>query len=410
MWKWTKSNEIKVFILDAFSLSDEYLNYNYLNFLPDLKIYKVKPEQLMKKEDYDFGIYPYIDVSSLIQRILDIENCESYSVVCISQNSVFLKEMIQNHIGTVHIGNIEKYDLRCLPDFNIYSINGLEKIFKQINLGYAAEVLACNKGNYGRKSLCQCQYTIKGEDKIVNLYMGGRYYSKKHNFILDDPLSKTVQNFKNRYIPSVDEFFDNAITNILKFEKIDYITYVPLKPQEIKDKRFNRFVSLNLIKSKKLNLNLENIIECVKDFTQKGNDYLTRKENVRGKYKVRENYDIKNKTVLFIDDVYASGSTVDEITRILYEAGAKNVIALVLSVNQLVESSSVSFHKISCSLCGSNMSLKYNNADKILFFGCDKYRQHIINNTSLSISVGLEKLKSINKLERKIESDLNDEY
>ena len=157
-------------------------------------------------------------------------------------------------------------------------------------------------------------------------------------------------------------------------------------------------------------MNLENIIECVKDFTQKGNDYLTRKENVRGKYKVRENYDIKNKTVLFIDDVYASGSTVDEITRILYEAGAKNVIALVLSVNQLVESSSVSFHKISCSLCGSNMSLKYNNADKILFFGCDKYRQHIINNTSLSISVGLEKLKSINKLERKIESDLNDEY
>lgn len=410
MWKWTKSNEIKVFILDAFSLSDEYLNYNYLNLFPDLKIYKVKPEQLMNKEDYVFGIYPYIDVSSLIQWILDKENCESYSVVCISQDSVFLKEMIQNHIGTVHVGNIEKDDLRCLPDFNVYSIKGLEKIFKQINLGYVAEVFASNKGNYGRKSLHRCQYTIQGEDKIVNLYIGGRYYSKQHNFILDDPLSKTVQYFKNRYIPSVDDFFDSAITHILSFEKIDYVTYVPLKPQDIKTKRFNRFVSLNLIQSKKSNLNLENIIECVKDFTQKGNNYLTRKENVRGKYKVRENYDIKNKIVLFIDDVYTSGSTVDEITRILYEAGAKKVLALVLSVNQPVESSSVSFHKISCSICGSNLSLKYNNTDKILFFGCDNYLQHKITNTSLPMSIGLEKLKNINKLERKTENDLNDEY
>lgn len=85
---------------------------------------------------------------------------------------------------------------------------------------------------------------------------------------------------------------------------------------------------------------------------------------------MRENYDIKNKIVLFIDDVYTSGSTVDEITRILYEAGAKKVMALVLSVNQPVESSSASFHKISCPCCGSNLSLKYNK-DKILFFGCD---------------------------------------
>lgn len=408
MWKWTKSNEIKVFILDAFSLSDEYLNYNYLNLFPDLKIYKVKPDQLMNKEDHNFGIDSYVDVSSLIQCILDKEKCESYSVVCISQDSVFLKEMIQNHIGTVHVGNIEKDNLRCLTDFNVYSIKSLERIFKQKNLGFAAEVFASNKGNYGRKSLHQCLYTIQG-DKIVNLYIGGRYYSKQHNFILDDPLSKTVQYFKNRYIPSVDDFFDSAITHILKFEKIDYLTYVPLKPKEIETKRFNRFASLKLTESKKLNLRLENIIECVKDFTQKGNDYLTRKENVRGKYKVRENYDIKNKIVLFIDDVYTSGSTVDEITRILYEAGAKKVMALVLSVNQPVESSSASFHKISCPCCGSNLSLKYNK-DKILFFGCDNYHQHKENKTSLSMNVGLEKLKNINKLELITENDLNDEY
>lgn len=78
------------------------------------------------------------------------------------------------------------------------------------------------------------------------------------------------------------------------------------------------------------------MIECVQDFSQKGNDHLTRKENVREKYKVKKNYDIKNKTILFIDDVYTMGSTVDEIKKILYEAGAKNVLAVVLSVNQPV--------------------------------------------------------------------------
>lgn len=152
------------------------------------------------------------------------------------------------------------------------------------------------------------------------------------------------------------------------------------------------------------------MIECIQNFSQKGNDYLTRKENVREKYKVKKNYDIKNKTILFIDDVYTTGSTVYEITKILYEAGAKNVLAVVLSVNQPVESSSVTFHKIPRTICDAKQTQKFNNKGKTLFFGCNNYQSHKSRNPSLSISDGLEKLIILNQLERKTEINLNDEY
>ena len=108
MWKWTKSNEIKVFILDAFSLSDEYLNYNYLNFLPDLKIYKVKPEQLMKKEDYD-----------LIRINTDYKNKKPYVFLYILGNpmacniSDIFKFAHKKGLDVVYVasqGQLDKYD------------------------------------------------------------------------------------------------------------------------------------------------------------------------------------------------------------------------------------------------------------------------------------------------------------
>jgi predicted amidophosphoribosyltransferase len=52
---------------------------------------------------------------------------------------------------------------------------------------------------------------------------------------------------------------------------------------------------------------------------------------VKGAFVVARPHAIRNKTILLIDDMYTSGSTVDECSRILVGAGAESVDVLTLA-------------------------------------------------------------------------------
>lgn len=56
-----------------------------------------------------------------------------------------------------------------------------------------------------------------------------------------------------------------------------------------------------------------------------------RKENVKGCFIIKNPAKIRGKTVLLIDDVYTTGSTVNECAKILLKAGAKQVDVLTLA-------------------------------------------------------------------------------
>lgn len=96
------------------------------------------------------------------------------------------------------------------------------------------------------------------------------------------------------------------------FKKIDYFTYIPLKPKDIKENKFDRFKSLKLPELKKGNIRLDNLLKCTKDFSQKGNDLYVRREVVKGTFQIIENVDIENRTIVIIDDVFSTGSTIFE--------------------------------------------------------------------------------------------------
>ena len=53
-------------------------------------------------------------------------------------------------------------------------------------------------------------------------------------------------------------------------------------------------------------------------------------QNVSGAFELTDTDKIKDKRVLLVDDLYASGATINEVARILKARGAKNVLALIL--------------------------------------------------------------------------------
>ena len=56
-----------------------------------------------------------------------------------------------------------------------------------------------------------------------------------------------------------------------------------------------------------------------------------RKANIQGVYKLIDSKNIKNKNIILIDDVYTTGSTVNECARVLQQARPKSISVLVIA-------------------------------------------------------------------------------
>lgn len=409
MWKWTDSNHIKAIILDADSLENEFFEFPYSQYIPEVKVFIVK--DIWNFEDIQQECIEYYDISSLLQEILTKAECDSFSIISISSNPLFLKEMMQNHIGTILIGDLKKDFLKNTPDFTHCTLESLPNILSNKRTGYGAEVYATYSEARKTMSLLRCESEVEldnGISKRIELYFGGRYYADKHQYLLNDPLSYIVKGFKFQYIKTVDLFFDSAIKFVRKKEDIDILTYIPLKPKDIEEKKFDRFSSLQLKRNVNDGLTLQNILFCKKNFSQKGNDLFVRKEVVKGAFEVT--CDVNNKNIIIMDDIFTSGSTMLEAMRTLYQAGANKVIAILLAVNQITESTSISYKNLTCPYCESPMKLRTSNRNGQIFFGCEKYKSHPLNKYTLSVNKGLNLLKKKNKLEVTEVIDLQDEY
>ncbi|WP_295137265.1 phosphoribosyltransferase family protein [uncultured Catenibacterium sp.] len=413
MWKWTNPKDIQLLILDGDSLEEDYLTYSYT--INDKKIKTIIVTKKSKALVYE-NFKKYYDTYNLIHEIIIKENCESYSIVSISRDILFLKSMMEYHIGTILVGSL-KYDfLKNIPDYDVFNVEDIVQVLNYKRTGYGAEIFATyndkNPDKNQKMSLLYCSESITlsdGREQNVDLYFGGRYYANKHMYILNDPLSYVVKKFKSRYVKAVDLFFDSACIHIARKEKIDYLTYIPLKPKDIEENKFDRFKSLKLPKLKKGNIRLDNLLKCTKDFSQKGNDLYVRREVVKGTFQIIANVDIENKTIVIVDDVFSTGSTIFEATKTLYEAGAKKVIAIILSVNQLTESS-IEYKNLKCKVCGSNMKIRMKNNTGELFFGCENYMEHKDEKNTAKLVLGMDALKKKNKFEIFEIIDLLDEF
>lgn len=54
-------------------------------------------------------------------------------------------------------------------------------------------------------------------------------------------------------------------------------------------------------------------------------------KNIEDAFCIKNTDLVKNKNILLFDDIYTTGATVNEISKVLKKAGAKNVFVLVLA-------------------------------------------------------------------------------
>lgn len=113
--------------------------------------------------------------------------------------------------------------------------------------------------------------------------------------------------------------------------KPDYILPVPLHKNRLKKRGFNQSEVLCEEISKQLQIPIlpDLVIRCRDTRPMKDLNVRERQNNLKKAFKIGQN-DVKLKTILIVDDIYTTGTTTDEISKLLLKAGAAKTYVLTL--------------------------------------------------------------------------------
>ena len=161
------------------------------------------------------------------------------------------------------------------------------------------------------------------------------YFNKAISCIeYDNVTSKLIYSLKYGRKTYISYHMAEIIRDKIKYENInfDFILYVPLHKSRYKKRGFNQseLIAKNLEKfiDKK-------VINCL--YRKNKTKYLSklskneRRKELRNAFGVTNNIEeIQNKNILLIDDIFTTGSTVNEISRLLKDNNINNVYVCCL--------------------------------------------------------------------------------
>lgn len=118
-----------------------------------------------------------------------------------------------------------------------------------------------------------------------------------------------------------------------ELDDCDLILPVPLHPQRLRQRGFNQALLLArcFFPEQKAKINGELLLRQRPTATQTGMSGGQRRRNLRGAFAVARPELVRQQRILLIDDVFTTGSTVNECAKVLTAAGAARVQVMTLA-------------------------------------------------------------------------------
>lgn len=118
---------------------------------------------------------------------------------------------------------------------------------------------------------------------------------------------------------------------------IDYVVYVPISLERYFERGYNQSKLIAKFLSNGINKPLLNFV-LLKNKNNKKQSKLSvvdRKLNVRNVYKIFNKRNIYGKTILLVDDIFTTGATVNECSKILKQCGVSSIIVATIAKAEL---------------------------------------------------------------------------
>lgn len=113
---------------------------------------------------------------------------------------------------------------------------------------------------------------------------------------------------------------------------IDGLVPAPLHPVRQRERGYNQAQLLSEQVFNRLGIPILPALKRVRyTSTQTIRDRRERMENLRGAFELRKGTEVRGKVLLVVDDVFTTGSTIQECARVLRKAGAREVFAATVA-------------------------------------------------------------------------------
>ena len=196
-------------------------------------------------------------------------------------------------------------------------------------------------GKLDKNSLCnKCKIRLEKNalNKIEN-YKNNSSFFDEHIYLFQydgeirDTILKYKFNEKSYIYRTFLEFIKNNEKICAQIKKYDIIMPVPISKKRFSARGYNQssLIAKNFANMLNLEYTEKVLIKFKDNKPQSEMKQDTRKSNVKGVYKVISKEKINNKKVLIVDDIFTTGSTVDECAKVLKENNAESVGVFTLA-------------------------------------------------------------------------------
>ena len=198
-----------------------------------------------------------------------------------------------------------------------------------VELKKQTEVNILQKEEIEEKNFEELMYIFKYEGQVRKLILDYKFNEKSYMY-------KTFVNF----LLNNKKIFENI-------KKYDKIIPVPISKKRYKERGYNQSLLIekeiskqmkhkkNLENKQKEKTNLELVNNCLiktKNIIEQSKlNKEERQNNIQGVYSLQNPQIITNQKILLVDDIYTTGSTVNECSKILKQANPKTIGVLVLA-------------------------------------------------------------------------------
>ena len=225
---------------------------------------------------------------------------------------------------------------------------------KIINLIYPQTCGICGKIN--NKTICsKCNIQLKKQEKIGiltkekleenSLEMEKNFEELMYIFKYEGQIRELILDYKfNEKSYMYKTFVNFLLKNKKIFENIkkyDKIIPVPISKKRYKERGYNQSlliakeISMQISYETNNNIKLELVNNCLiktKNIIEQSKlNKEDRQHNIQGVYTLKNGSILTNKSILLIDDIYTTGSTVNECSRVLQQAKPNKIGVLVLA-------------------------------------------------------------------------------
>ena len=195
----------------------------------------------------------------------------------------------------------------------------------------------CGKGK--NTYLCKkCENKLKteavlGQDKYRETYFENHFYLFQYQGNLRKLMLQYKFNEKPYLYKSFTAFFNKYQKNYLQMNFYDIIIPVPISKKRFQIRGYNQslLIAKEIAKMHHKKLEADVLIKIQNNSPQSTLNKQEREKNAKNVYKIRNTEKIKNKKILLIDDIFTTGATVNECSKILKQGQAKKVDILTIA-------------------------------------------------------------------------------